>query len=53
MNLWEYPPRHNPWYKMTGLQVDNELHSVIVFNRSDRRRPLIQILPHNAHSIYL
>ena len=21
MSLWKFPPQHNPWYKMTGLQV--------------------------------
>ena len=20
MSLWKFPPQHNPWYKMTGLQ---------------------------------
>ena len=23
MSLWKFPPQHNPWYKMTGLQVIN------------------------------
>ena len=28
MSLWKFPPQHNPWYKMTGLQVE---YTITVF----------------------
>ena len=34
MSLWKFLPQHNPWYKMTGLQVKSKFGHKFMYEHS-------------------